>query len=268
MSKVTKWQKDKLQELADEQMFLPGLDYFVGKQRGMYEMANYARPRIEQLLLTRRQQAVDAINTATSDIQNQYKEALNKRTRQITAATAATFLKALAYDDTNNLGLKKGVLVRNRDTGIPMHVLPTQKALFSNNKTDKYFPQNTYDEGKSVRTIGNAFEAAYNHANNRLNKIQTQASYTNPHNREFPIYRGSDDPDTNDGSTGELEGVYKGMPVLLSRFTKVPIRGILQDMADKLDITPSQVPPPTLTFRDPDTMLTDITEADIDTVLG
>jgi len=173
MSKATKRRKDKLQELADKQMLLPGLDYFVGRERGMHEMANYARPRIEKLLLNQRKQAVKAITKATSDIQDQYKEAINKRTRQITAVTGATFLKALAYDDTKNLGLKQGVLVRNRDTGIPMHVLPAQNALFSNNKTKKYFPQNTYDEGKSERTIGNAFDAAYIHAQNRLNKQQT-----------------------------------------------------------------------------------------------
>jgi len=149
-----------------------------------------------------------------------------------------------------------------------LHVLPAQNALFSNNKTKKYFPQNTYDEGKSERTFGNAFDAAYIHAQNRLTKQQTRASYTNPHNREFPIYRGTDDPDTDDGSTGELEGVYNRTPVLLSRFTKVPMKGILQDMANKLDLTPSKVPPPALTFCNPDTMLTHITEADIDTVLG
>jgi len=268
MSKATKRWKDKLQELADKQMLLPGLDYFVGRERGMHELANYARPCFEKLLLKQRKQAVDAITKATSDIQDQYKEALNKRTRQITAVTAATFLKALAYDDTKNLGLNQGVLVCNRDTGIPMHVLPAQNALFSNNKTKKHFPQNTYDEGKSERTIGNAFDAAYIHAQNRLNKQQTQALYTNPHNRVFPIYRGSDNPDTDDGSTGELEGVYDGTPVLLSRFTKVPIKGILQDMANKLDLNPAQIPLPTLTFHDPDTMLTNITEADINTVLG
>jgi len=70
MSKVTKRQKDKLQELADKQMLLPGIDYFVGRERGMQEMLAYARPRIERLLLTQRKQAVDAINKATSDIQD------------------------------------------------------------------------------------------------------------------------------------------------------------------------------------------------------
>jgi len=149
MSKATKRQKDKLQELVDKQMLLPSIDYFVGRERGMQEMLTYARPQIKKLLVKQRKQAVDAINKATSDIQDQYKEAINRRTRQITAVTASSFLKALAYDNTKKLGLKQGVLVRNRDTGIPMHVLPTQSALFSNNKTKSYFPQNTYDERKS-----------------------------------------------------------------------------------------------------------------------
>jgi len=152
---------------------------------------------------------------ATSDIQGQYKEAITRRTKQITAVTASSFLKALVYDNTKNLGLEQGVLVCNRDTGIPMHVLPTQSALFSNNKTKSYFLQNTYDEGRSERTIGNAFDAAFNHAKNRLDKKQTQALYINQHNTQFPIYRGTDDPDADDGSTGELEGVYGGTPVLL-----------------------------------------------------
>jgi len=234
----------------------------------MHKLADYARPRIEKLLLNQRNQAVDAIIKATSDIQDQYKEAITRRTKQITAVTASSFLKALEYDDTKKLGLKQGVLVRNRDTGIPMHVLPTQSALFSNNKTKSYFPQNTYDEGKSERTIGNAFDVAFNHAKNRLDKKQTQALYINQHNTQFPIYRGTDDPDADDGSTGELEGVYGGMLVLLSRFKQVPITGILQDMVNKLDHSPPQVALPTLTFHNPDTMLTNITEADIDTVLG
>jgi len=121
------------------------------------------------------------------------------------------------YDDTKNLGLKQGVLVHNRDTGIPMHVLPTPSALFSNNKTKSYFPQNTYDEGKSERTIGSTFDGAFNHAKNRLDK--KDPSLVHQHNTQFPIYRGTDDPNADDGSTGELEGIYGGMLVLLSRFT-------------------------------------------------
>jgi hypothetical protein len=61
MSKATKQQKDKLQELADKQMLLPSIDYFVGRKRGMHEMLTYARPQIEKLLVKQRREAVDAI---------------------------------------------------------------------------------------------------------------------------------------------------------------------------------------------------------------
>jgi len=120
------------------------------------------------------------------DIQQQYGKALQMRTKQITAATAASFLKALTYDDKQNFGIKQGILICNRNTGMPMHVLSAQNALFSNNKTKSYFPGNTYDEAKSERTIGSAFERAYNHGKNRSENIKTQASYSNPHNRQFP----------------------------------------------------------------------------------
>jgi hypothetical protein len=81
--------------VANQDLRLPGLEYFFGRERGMHKMADYARPRIENLLLNQRKQAVDAINHIKSDIQDQYKEAITKRTRQITEVTAATFLKAL-----------------------------------------------------------------------------------------------------------------------------------------------------------------------------
>jgi len=58
------------------------------------------------------------------------------------------------------------------------------------------------------------------------------------------------------------------MPVLLPRFTQVPITGILQDMLNKMEVSLPQVALPVLTFPNPDTMLTNITEADIDAVLG
>jgi len=139
---------------------------------------------------------------------------------------------------------------------------------FSNNKTKSYFPQNTYDEGKSERTIGSTFEGAFDHAKNRTDKKKTQALYSNPHNRQFPIYRGTDEADVDDGSTGELEGVYGKKLVLLSRFTQVPITGILNDMINNLEVSPPKVTLPVLTFPNPDTILTNITEAHIDAVLG
>jgi len=46
----TKWQKDKFQELADMQMLLPGLEYFVGRERGMHKLADYARPALRSYL--------------------------------------------------------------------------------------------------------------------------------------------------------------------------------------------------------------------------
>jgi len=66
----------------------------------------------------------------------------------------------------------------------------------------------------------------YNHGKNRSENIKTQASYNNPHNRQFPIYRGTDNPDVDDGSTGELEGIYGKMPVLLSRFSQLPTKSL------------------------------------------
>jgi len=102
------------------------------------------------------------------------------------------------------------------------------------NKTKSYFPGNTYDEAKSERTIGSAFDGAYNHGKNRSENIKTQALYSNPHNRQFPICRGTDDADVDDGSTGELEGVYGKMLVLLSRFSQLPTKSILQDMLNEV----------------------------------
>jgi len=58
--------------VANQDLRLPGLEYFFGQERGMQEMLAYARPQIENLLLTQRKQAMDAINKATSDIQDQY----------------------------------------------------------------------------------------------------------------------------------------------------------------------------------------------------
>jgi len=97
MSKATKRQKDKLQELADEQMLLPSIDYFVGRERGMHKMLTYARPQIEKLLLTQRKQAVDAINNATSDIQQQYNKALKESRNKIAVETTRSFLNALKF---------------------------------------------------------------------------------------------------------------------------------------------------------------------------
>jgi len=87
----------------------------------------------------------------------------------------------------------------------------------------------------------------------------------NPHSYQFPEYNGPD------GSviayTGELEGVFGDTPVLLSSFLKIPTRTILDNMLDKMYVS-KLFTVPAITFCNPDTMLTDITKADIDTVLG
>jgi len=69
--------------VAKQDLQLPGLEYFFGRERGMHELADIARPQIENLLLNQRKQAVEAIIKATSDIQDQYDKALNRRTKQI-----------------------------------------------------------------------------------------------------------------------------------------------------------------------------------------
>jgi len=42
-------------------------------------MADYARPHFEKLLVQRRKEAVEAINRAKSDIQDQYNKELKKK---------------------------------------------------------------------------------------------------------------------------------------------------------------------------------------------
>jgi len=130
MSKATKQQKYKLQELADEQMLPPSIDYFVGRERGMNEMITYASPQIEKLILNQRKQAVGTINKATSDIQQQYDKALKESRNKIAGETTKSFLNALKFQPNLNInkirGLKNGILVCDKDTGQPLHVLPNQ----------------------------------------------------------------------------------------------------------------------------------------------
>jgi len=267
MSKATKWQKDKLQELADKQMLLPSIDYFVGRGRGMHEMLTYARPRIEKILLNQRKQTVEAINKATSNIQDQYKEALKESKKQTFKKTATSFLNSLKYQpdaNPNNVrGLKQGILVRNRDTGKPMHVLPFSYLLFKGN-TKHCFPNNSFTEESSKSNISKAFDTVYLHANTRLKKLPPKIE-VNPQSYQFPEYSGPDGKVI--AYTGELEGVFGDTPVLLSSFSKLPTRPILDNMIDKMYIT-KPFTLPAITYSNPDTMLTDITKADIDTILG
>jgi len=71
--------------------------------------------------------------------------------------TTGAFLKALKFrhdDNTNKVrGLKNGILIRNRDTGQPMHVLPNQYLLYRG-ETDCYFPENMETEKKTQSILG------------------------------------------------------------------------------------------------------------------
>jgi len=178
----------------------------------MHKLATYAKPHIEKLLLRQRAEAMGAINKTMSDIWSQYDESLSKRSKQITAATTVAFLNALKYEpdsDPNKVrGLKNGILVHERDSGFPLHVLPNQNLLFKGD-TKCYFPKNTYQEDKTERVIGSSFAGAYTHKNARLNKTKTKSSHHNTHGVQFPTYKGSEVKDVYDGS---IESIFKGRP--------------------------------------------------------
>jgi len=90
-------------------------------------------------------------------------------------------------------------------------------------------------EKSTGNEIGGSLYAAYHHRAARLAKAETKASETNKHNKQFPIYRGTDNPDVDDFATGELQGVFKGEPVLLSKFEKLPVKGITDNMIMKME---------------------------------
>jgi len=100
--------------VADQDLWLPGLEYFFVQERGMHELADYAKPHFEKLLLNQRNQAVDAINQIKSDIQDQYNKELKESRNKIAVETTGAFLKALKFqhnDDPNKVrGLKMAYL--------------------------------------------------------------------------------------------------------------------------------------------------------------
>jgi len=83
-----------------------------------------------ELLVNQRRKAVDAINQIKSDIQEQYNKELKESRNKINVETAGVFLESLASKDNTDpnkvRGLKNGILVHNRDTGMLMHVLLCQ----------------------------------------------------------------------------------------------------------------------------------------------
>jgi len=263
MSKVTKWQKDKLQELADKQMLLPGLEYFVGRERGMHKLADYARPCFEKLLLNQRKQAVDAINLIKSNIQDQYNKELKESRKKIAVQTTGAFLKALKFkhdDDPNKVrGLKNGILICNKDTGQPMHVLPNQYLLYRD-ETNCYFPENMETEKRTQSILGHSFIGAIGHREAVLRGEYDPKLAYNPYPHLFPTYKGK----LGKLPTGELKGVFKRMPVLLSRFEGLPTKGIIDNMIMKMDAHQPVSTLPALTFFDADRMVLDVTEGDIE----
>jgi len=140
----------------------------------MHEMLTYASPQIEKLLLNQRKQAVDPINKATSDIHGQYDKALKESRNKIAVETTKSFLNALKFQPNSDInkvrGLKNGILVRDKDTGQPLHVLPNQYLLYRGD-AKCYFPKNDLSEGSATAEIGRSFSRAYRHKNARLNKV-------------------------------------------------------------------------------------------------
>jgi len=146
--------------VANQDLQLPGLEYFFGRERGMHELANYARPHFEKLVVKQRREAIDAINQIKSDIQNQYNKELKGSRNKIAVNTTKTFLKALKFrpnDNPNKVrGLENGILVHDRDTGMLKHVLPKQNLLYKGD-TRHYFPSNNLSEKKTANEIGKSF---------------------------------------------------------------------------------------------------------------
>jgi len=236
----------------------------------MHKLADYARPHFEKLLVNQRRKAVEAINQIKSDIQDQYKKELKESRNKIAVETTGAFLKALASQDNTDpnkvRGLKNGILVSNRDTGVPMYVLPNQHLLYRGD-TKRYFPKNDLMEKSTGNEIGGSLYVEYHHRAARLAKVETKASETNKHNKQFPIYRGTDKPNVDDFATGELEGVFEGEPVLLSKFEKLLVKGITDGVIMKMEAKQPMSALPALTFFDADMMVPDFTEGDIEDAL-
>jgi len=249
--------------VADQDLQLPGLEYFFGRERGMHELADYARPRFEKLLLTQRKQAVDPINHIKSNIHDQYNKELKESRNKIAVQTTGAFLKALKFkhdDDPNKVrGLKNGIFIRNRDTGQPMHVLPNQYLLYRG-ETNCYFPENMETEKKMQSILGSSFVGAIKHREAVLKGQYDKNLVYNPNPDLFPTYKGK----SGKLPTGELKGVFEGKPVLLSRFEELPTKGIIEDMIMKMGANQPVSTLPALTFLDTDLMVSDVTEGDIE----
>jgi len=95
--------------IADQDLQLPGLEYFFGQERGMHELADYARPHFEKLLVKQRSSAVKAINQIKSYIQDQFNKELKESRNKIAVETTGAFLKALASQDNTDPNKVRGL---------------------------------------------------------------------------------------------------------------------------------------------------------------
>jgi len=86
----------------------------------------------------------------------------------------------------------------------------------------------------------------------------------NPNPLLFPTYKGNR---LGQPPTGELEDVFEGRPILLSRFEELPIKGIIEDMIMKMEANQPLSTLPAFTFFDADRMVSDVTEGDIEDAL-
>jgi len=223
--------------VANQDLWLPGLEYFFGWEWGMHELADYAKPCFEKLIVKQRKKAMKAIRKIKSDIQDQYNKELKDSRKEIAVDTNKAFLKTLKFrrnDDPNKVrGLENGILVCDRDTSMPMHILPKQNLLYKGD-TKGYFPNNNLSEKTAANEVGNSFAGSFEYRDVILNGEQTYPSKHNKHYFQFHTYKAFED---NGLPTRELKGVFEGKPVLLSRFEELPTFSILADMIKKQDLT-------------------------------
>jgi len=134
----------------------PGLENFFGREGGMHELANIAKPHFEDIIRQQRKQAVDAINKTKADFEGQYDKALTQRTKKITVATTGTFLKALKLQD--DAVLEGSRMASLYSTGTLLHhYMSCPTSFCCSEETWCYFPNKNCDEGKTQREIGYSF---------------------------------------------------------------------------------------------------------------
>jgi len=110
--------------VANQDLWLPGLEYFFGRERGMHKLADYARPHFEKLLVKQRREAMKAIIKIKSDIQDQYNKELKDSRNKIAVETTGAFLKALVSKDNTDPKKVRGLKTQWYQT-LPREILMT-----------------------------------------------------------------------------------------------------------------------------------------------